>query len=103
MDSGVTVMKKPHNAPTKLAQAGLLIGLVLVLAGCFAPLGQSSEGSLAINATLPGSIFTQATDSYVARVYVANLDYENLVRRFMAYQDFLDENEEFDTSAWQSY
>jgi hypothetical protein len=103
MEGGGIVMNKPRILPVRLAQAGLLLGLILVLAGCFAPLGQSSEGSLAINASLPGSIFTQATDSFVARVYVANLDYEDLVRRFMAYEDFLDENEDFVTPAWVDF
>ncbi|MFP4432715.1 MAG: hypothetical protein ACLFPV_15805, partial [Spirochaetaceae bacterium] len=95
-------MKIPRIVPIRLAQAGLVLSLVLILAGCFAPLGRSSEGSLAINASLPGSIFTQATESYVARVYVANLDYEDLVRRFLAYQDFLDENPS-PGSAWESF
>ncbi len=95
-------MKKTRIIPVRFAQVGLLLGLVLVLAGCFAPLGQSSEGSLAINASLPGSIFTQATNSYVARVYVANLDYEDLIRRFSAYQDFLDENDP-PGSAWVDF
>ena len=95
-------MSKPRLVPVRLAQAGLVLGLILLLAGCFAPLGQSSEGSLAINASLPGSIFTQATQTYVARVYVVSLTYEDLIRRYAAYDDFLTENDP-PGSAWAAY
>ncbi len=96
-------MKIPRVFYMRLLQGALVIGLVLSVAGCFAPLGESSDGALAINASVPGEIFTQASQTFVARTYVANLDYEDLVRRFLAYEDFLDVNEELDTSGWQDY
>ena len=83
--------------PIRRIRRGVLVlvaALVLtVLTACYAPLGVESTGGLAINVTLPGSIFAQSTQSYVARTLVVNRAYEQQLRRAIAIGMFIDENE----------
>lgn len=74
--------------------------VALLLSACYAPLADSGEGTIAMTITLPGAIFAQetvdpepfSTQNFVARIYVGNMAYEDLIRRFVAYDDFLQEN-----------
>ena len=68
------------------------------LSACYAPLGASGTGNLAVNVTVPGSIFTQSTQSYVARVLVVNQAYEQKLRRTIGIGMFVDENDNVNMS-----
>ncbi|TVR32928.1 MAG: hypothetical protein EA404_06255 [Spirochaetaceae bacterium] len=87
-------MKHAINRATRLAaRLAVTAAINLLLAGCYAPLADSGEGSIAMKVSLPGSILAQqSSESFVARIYVGNLAYEDLLRRFAAYDDFLEEN-----------
>ena len=87
-------MKHAINSAARLAaRLAATLAMSLLLAGCYAPLADSGEGSIAMQVSLPGSIFAQqSSESFVARIYVGNLTYEDLLRRFAAYDDFLEEN-----------
>ncbi len=90
-----------------VAHVTLALLMALLLSACYAPLADSGEGSIAMSISLPGSIFAQetiepgTTQNFVARVYVGNLAYEDLIRRFVAYDDFIDENYYSDV-LWQA-
>lgn len=68
-----------------------LIPVALLVAGCHAPLGGEADGELAIRlqGSLPGM---DGGVEYVARMYVVNAAYEDLLRRGAAYDDFLELN-----------
>ena len=89
-----TEMKLIPKRYLRRASVALAAALLLtVLTACYAPLGVESTGGLAINMTLPGSIFAQSTDSYIARVIVFNQAYERQLRRAIAIGMFVDEND----------
>ncbi len=92
-------MRNTRKGGHTILRLAVLAGLILVLAGCYATLGKEADGNLAVNAKLPG-VDVQPGDTYVARVYIATLDYEDLVRQFLAYEDFLDENS---ADTWSGY
>ncbi len=90
-----TEMKLIPKRYLRRASVALAAALLLtVLTACYAPLGVESTGGLAINMTLPGSIFAQSTQSYVARTLVVNRAYEQQLRRAIAIGMFIDENED---------
>ena len=93
-------MKHTRMIGHKLFRLAILAGLIVVLAGCYATLGKEADGNLAVNAALPG-VDVQPGTTYVARIYISTLDYEDLVRQYLAYEDFLDENG--DASTWIGY
>ena len=94
-------MRNTRKGGHTILRLAVLAGLILVLAGCYATLGKEADGNLAVNAKLPG-VDVQPGDTYVARVYIATLDYEDLVRQFLAYEDFLDEYKDIVLN-WSGY
>ncbi len=64
---------------------------VFLLTACYAPLVAESAGELSVRlqGSLPGM---ESGATYVARMYVVNAAYEDLLRRGAAYDDFLELN-----------
>ncbi len=102
-----TTGRRRFSAVAHVTLVTLALLMALLLSACYAPLADSGEGSIAMSISLPGSIFAQetiepgTTQNFVARVYVGNLAYEDLIRRFVAYDDFIDENYYSDV-LWQA-